>query len=167
MLRILNAMGPVPCSRWHNHQNQYSAHSDRIESPLCRERPTMSKKMEPVYLLRLEIQLPAGYKPLARKFREDWDSIPLTEARRLGRQAKKSGWQLDACADRILKTGTGKTQQSATACALKLAMADIGACSNAVKIEYLQIKQYPWFFLSTVAIYPQALRKDANVAAIP
>ncbi len=117
----------------------------------------MPKLDEPAFLLRGDLQLPTGLKLMKRKFREGWEAVRSTDGRALGSRAKRCGWQLIEDAKPLLKGGQGKTPEAANACALRLALQDISKSFNAVRVEYLQTKQYPWFFLANIAVYPRSI----------
>ena len=60
-----------------------------------------------------------------------------------------------------MKGGMGKTPEAATARALRLALRQVRESFNAARVEYLRVSQYPWFYLATVAVYPQTIKRGA------
>jgi hypothetical protein len=127
----------------------------------------MHKLDEPAFLLRVDARLPADLKVTKRKFRDGWDSVPSRDAQRLGRQVKRRDWELDVEALPLLKGGMGKTPQAATARALKLALRQVRESFNAARVEYLRVSHYPWFYLSTVAVYPQTIKRGQSSLIFP
>ena len=119
----------------------------------------MLKSDEPAFLLRVDAQLPVDLKLKKRNFREVWESVPPSYARVFGKRVQRFEWQIVAEAEPLLTGGLGKTREAATAGALTLALRQVSESFNAARVEYLRVEQYPWFYLATVAVYPQAIRK--------
>jgi hypothetical protein len=116
------------------------------------------KLIEPVFLLRANAVLPAGLKLTSRKFFDGWNCVTTIDARVLGKRLKKCGWRLVADARKLSNGGLGTTPHSAAISALGLALRQVSASFNAVRVEYSQARRYPWFFLATVAIFPQSIQ---------
>jgi hypothetical protein len=126
----------------------------------------MRKLNEPVFLIRIDTQLPVGLNLTPRKFRKGWESVPLSDVRGLGYRAEMCGWQLVSSGEELLKGGLGNTPDAATARALDLALRQVSRSFNAVRVEYIRVQNYPWFCLSTVAVYPQAIQQRPAAIAV-
>ena len=126
----------------------------------------MHKLDQPVFLIRVDAQFPVGLNLTPRKLREGWGSVPLREVRGLGNRAEMCGWQLVAGGEQLLKGGMGNTPEDATACALKLALRHVSRSFNAARVEYLRVQKYPWFYVGTVAVYPQAIQQRPAAIAL-
>ena len=127
----------------------------------------MNKLDRPAFLLRVDAQLLVDLKVTTRKFRDGWDSVPSREARRFGKRVKRNDWELDVDASPLLKGGMGKTPEAATARALRLALRQVRESFNAARVEYLRVSQYPWFYLATVAVYPQTIKRGGSSLIFP
>ena len=125
----------------------------------------MPKLDKPVFLIRVDVQLPVGLESTFRKCWEGWHSVSLSDVRGNGNRVNACEWQLVANAKPLLKGGVGSTPQEATACALTLALRQVRKSFNAARVEYLQVHQYPWFYLSTVAVYPHTIKEDSSAVA--
>ncbi|HEY1986370.1 MAG TPA: hypothetical protein VGG85_13215 [Terracidiphilus sp.] len=121
----------------------------------------MPKLDGPVYLLRDDLQLPPQLQINKRKFRAGWDAVRSSEGRALAGRAKRCGWHLGEEGKPLLNGGQGETPEAATASALAHALKHIGKLCNVVRVKYLEIKKYPWFYLATVAVYPRLIRPCA------
>jgi len=126
----------------------------------------MPKLNRPVFLIRIDAQFPVGLKLTPRKFRKGWNSVPLSDVRGLGDRAEVCGWQLVSGGEELLKGGLGNTPDAATARALDLALRQISRSFNAVRVQYIRLQKYPWFYLSTVAVYPQAIQQRPAAVAV-
>lgn len=127
----------------------------------------MNKLDRPAFLLRVDAQLLVDLKVTTRKFRDGWDSVPSREAQRFGRRVKRNDWELDVDASPLLKGGMGKTPEAATARALRLALRQVRESFNAARVEYLRVSQYPWFYVATVAVYPQTIKRGGSSLIFP
>jgi hypothetical protein len=109
-------------------------------------------------LLRAQSDLPAGFKMATDEFREGWKRIRAGGKRRLEKKVQTKGWNFIRIADGTLRSGVGETSQEAIASALKLALRRVGAHSNAVEVERIELTQYPWFFLARVSVNPYRIQ---------
>ena len=125
----------------------------------------LPKLNQPVFLIRINTQFPISLNLTPRKFRKGWESVPLREVRGLGNRAEMCGWQLVDGGKQLLKGGLGNTPEDATACALELALRQVSRSFNAATVEYLRVQKYPWFYLGTVAVYPQAIQQRPSAIA--
>ncbi len=126
----------------------------------------MPKLDQPVFLIRTDAQFPVGLNLTPRKFRKGWESVPLSDVSGLGYRAEMCGWQLASSGEELLKGGLGNTPDAATARGLDLALRQVSRSFNAVRVEYLRVQKYPWFYLSTVAVYPQAIQQCPAAIAV-
>jgi hypothetical protein len=115
-------------------------------------------------LLRVRVELPAGLKLVTNEFREGWNFV-TGDANRLEKKIRTRGWNFIKIADGSLRSGVGETSQEAIANALKLALRHIGEHSNAVRVERIELTQYPWFFLARIQIYPYRIQQTAVLPA--
>ncbi len=76
------------------------------------------------------------------------------------------GWNFIRIADGTLRSGVGETSHEAIASALKLALRRVGAHSNAVEVERIELTQYPWFFLARVSVNPYRIQQGAAPPAL-
>jgi hypothetical protein len=112
-------------------------------------------------LLRERTELPDGLKLATDEFREGWEFVRTSDARRLEKQIVMRGWNFIRIADGSLRSGVGETSQEAIAGALKLALRRISTHFNAVEVEHIELTQYPWFFLARVRVYPFRIQQGA------
>jgi len=126
----------------------------------------LPKLNQPVFLIRINTQFPISLNLTPRKFRKGWESVPLSDVRGLGYRAEMCGWQLVSSGEEVLKGGLGNTPDAATARALNLALRQVSRSFNAVRVEYIRVQKYPWFYLSTVAVYPQAIQQRPAAIAV-
>ncbi len=119
----------------------------------------MFKLSEPLLLVRVDARFPVGLKLTTGKFSESWDSVPFWDGRWLGNEAETWGWQFVGCGKRLLRGGFGVTPEDATASALGQALREIKKSVHSARVEYLRVQEYPWFYLGTVAVYPQAMQQ--------
>jgi len=112
-------------------------------------------------LLRSGTELPDGLKLTTEEFREGWDFVRSLDARSLKKNILRSGWNFIIIADNSLRSGVGETSQDAIASALKLALRRVSPHFNAVEVEYIELTQYPWFFLARVRVYPYRIQQGA------
>jgi hypothetical protein len=120
----------------------------------------MRKIAEPNVLLHARAELPAGLKLATNEFRDGWNFV-TGGAGRLEKKIKTRGWNFIRIAEGALRSGVGETSQEAIANALKLALRRISEHTNAVKVERIELTQYPWFFLARVQIYPYRIQETA------
>jgi hypothetical protein len=116
-------------------------------------------------LLRAQIELPDGLRMATDNFRDGWNFAKTTNARQLEKQIASRGWNFIRLADGSLRSGVGDTSQEAIASALKLALRRIGAHSNAVEVEHIELTQYPWFFLARIKVHLFCIQQSAALPA--
>jgi len=111
-------------------------------------------------LLRVRTELPAGLRLATNEFREGWNFVKV-DAGRLEKKIRTRGWNFIKIADGSLRSGVGETSQQAIASALTLALRRVSEHFNAVEVEHIELKQYPWFFLARVRVYPYRIQQSA------
>jgi len=125
----------------------------------------MCKIAESNVFLRAQTELPAGFKVATEEFREGWNMMRSGGAVRLKKKVQTRGWNFFKFAGEALRSGVGDTSQAAIACALKLALRQVDAQSNAVEVERIELTQYPWFFLARVQVFPYRIQQEAALPA--
>lgn len=85
---------------------------------------------------------------------DGWGFLRSDDARLLVAKIKANGWQYMRVCDSLLRGGVGETSQAAIVSALKLALRQVSGILNAVKIERIDLTEYPWFYLARVSLYP-------------
>jgi len=123
----------------------------------------MCKIVESDVLLRAQAELPTGFKVATEEFRDGWSRMRSGGTRRLERKVQARGWNFIRIAEGTLRSGVGDTSQKAIASALKLALKRADARSNAVKVEQIELTQYPWFFLARVHVHPFRIQEGAEL----
>ena len=121
----------------------------------------MRELAELTMLLREGTKLPDDLKLATEEFQEDWNLIRSGDVHWLDKKVRRRRWHLLWIDEGSLRSGVGKTSQEAIAGALTLALRQMSESFNAARVEYLRVEQYPWFYLATVAVYPQAIRKSS------
>jgi hypothetical protein len=112
-------------------------------------------------LMRVRIELPIGLRLMTEEFREGWNFVRASNAKRLGKKIETQGWNFIKIAHSSLRSGVGDTSQEAIASALKLALRRVSEDFNAVEVEHIELTQYPWFFLARVRVYPYRIQQGA------
>lgn len=115
-------------------------------------------------LLRERVALPDHFKLLSEEFREGWDFVQSGDAHWLDMKIRKCGWRFIRVAEGSLKSGVGQAPQEAIASALKLALRCVSVRFNAAEVGKIELKEYPWFILATVRVYPYQIQKSAIVS---
>ena len=112
-------------------------------------------------LLRERVALPDHFKLATEEFREGWDFVLSGDAHWLDKKIRRCGWYFIRIAEGSLKSGVGQTPQEAIASALKLALRCVSGRFNAAEVGHIELKEYPWFILATVRVYPYQIQKSA------
>jgi hypothetical protein len=116
-------------------------------------------------LLRIGIDLPAGFKLATEEFREGWNFVQTGDVKRLEKKVRVHGRNLLRNTDALLRSGVGDTAQQAIANALKLALRSLNDRFNAAEIEHIVLTQYPWFFLVRITVSPCLIQQSTMVPA--
>jgi hypothetical protein len=117
-------------------------------------------------LLRERIELPVGFKLATEEFREGWNFVRSSNAKRLEKKIHTRGWNFIKIADGSLRSGVGDTSQEAIASALKLALRRVSENFNAAEVEHIELTQYPWFFLARVRVNPYRVQQEAMLSVL-
>ncbi len=125
----------------------------------------MRELAELTMLLREGAELPDGLKLVTEEFREGWNLVRSGDAHCLYRKVRRRRWHLLRIEEGSLRSGVGKESQEAIACALNLALRRVGARFNAAEVEHIELKQYPWFFIAKVRVYPYQIQQSAVLSA--
>jgi hypothetical protein len=112
-------------------------------------------------LLRERVSLPDHFNLVTEEFREGWGFVLSGDAHWLDKKIRRCRWQFIRIAEGSLKSGVGPTPQEAIANALKLALRCVSGRFNAAEVEHIELKEYPWFVLATVRVYPYQIQKNA------
>ena len=103
--------------------------------------------------LRDQIELPTSLKLSTREFLAGWNTALTLNAQQLEKKIDAQGWSFIKLAERLQASGVGETSQSAITSALRLALLRASNAIHAVQVEYIELTQYPWFFLARVRIF--------------
>jgi hypothetical protein len=117
-------------------------------------------------LLRMQADLPNGFKVATAEFRDGWSLMRSGGALRLERKIRARGWNLIGIPAGSLRSGVGDTSQTAIASALTLALRQVDSQANAVEVERVELTQYPWFFLARVRIHTYRIQPGAELPAV-
>ena len=112
-------------------------------------------------LLRERVALPDHFKLVTEEFREGWDIVRSGDAHWLDKKIRRCGWHFIRIAEGSLKSGVGQAPQEAIASALKLALRCVKRRFNAAEVRQIELKEYPWFVLATVRVYPYQIQESA------
>jgi hypothetical protein len=116
-------------------------------------------------LLRRFIELPNSLKLVTEEFREGWSFVQSGDVHWLAERIRGCGWHFIWTGEGLLKHGVGKTSEEAIACALKITLRGIKNKSfNAAKVERVEVKKYPWFFLAGVKVYPYQIQQNSAIS---
>lgn len=106
------------------------------------------------------IRIPAGLalrlKATEHNEHGDWNAIPDHDGKPSGGSAKRFGAQLLPGDSRLFVSGIGNTPRAARARTLTLALGRVSQAARDLTVEFVCVRPYPGFFLSTLVIYPTA-----------
>jgi hypothetical protein len=111
-------------------------------------------------LIRERIELPASLRIATDEFREGWNFATVS-AQQLSKKISAQKWNFIKVADGVQASGVGETSQEAISSALRLALLRMNAAFNAVEIEYIELSQYPWFFLARLRVCQYRIQQGA------
>jgi len=117
-------------------------------------------------LVREQIELPVGFKLATEEFREGWNFVRSSDAKRLKKKIHTQGWNFIKIADGALRSGVGDTSQEAIASALKLALRNVNGRFNAAEVKHIELTHYPWFFLARVKVNSYRVQQGAMLQAM-
>ena len=121
----------------------------------------MRELAELTMLLREGAKLPDDLKLATEEFQEDWNLIRSGDVHWLDKRVRRRRWHLLWIDEGSLRSGVGKTSQEAISGALTLALRHVSARFNAAQVEHIELKQYPWFFIAKVKVYPYQIQQSA------
>jgi hypothetical protein len=111
--------------------------------------------------LRERVELPASLRIATDAFREGWNFAPSVNARQLEKKICALEWSFIKIAKGVQASGVGETSQEAIASALRLVLLRMNAQFNAVEVSYIELSQYPWFFLARLRVCQYRIQQDA------
>jgi hypothetical protein len=111
--------------------------------------------------IREHIKLPDGLILTTDGFREGWRIARTTNVSQLEKQIILHGWNMIEIDDAQLRYGVGDTSEEAMANAYRIFLGHASEVSNVVKVENIELTQYPWFFLAKVQTYPFRIQQSA------
>jgi hypothetical protein len=109
-----------------------------------------------------QVELPASLRISTDAFCEGWKMAPTVNAWQLEEMIGAREWNFIKVAEGVLANGVGETSQVAIANALRLALLRKNARFNAVDVEYIEISQYPWFFLARMRVCQYLIQQCAS-----
>ncbi|MGD0546250.1 MAG: hypothetical protein ABR991_00285 [Terracidiphilus sp.] len=112
-------------------------------------------------LLREKADLPGGLKLETETFREGWKIARTVNVQQLDQRVQMLGWNFIRFEDGLQACGVGDTAQDAIHSGLRLALLRLSDLFNAAEVEYIELTQYPWFFLARVRVCPYRIQQDA------
>ncbi|MFZ1086430.1 MAG: hypothetical protein WAN35_15820 [Terracidiphilus sp.] len=115
-------------------------------------------------LLRERVELPASLRIATDAFREGWNFAPADNARQLEKKICAREWNFIKIAEGVQASGVGETSQDAISSALRLALLRMSAYFNAVEVVYIELSQYPWFFLARLRVCQYRIQQGAVLA---
>jgi hypothetical protein len=121
----------------------------------------MRELAELTLFVREGAELPNALKLLTEEFREGWNLVRSGDAHCLNRKMRRCRWHLLRIDEGVLRSGVGEESQDAIAGALRLALRHVSARFNAAEVEHIELKQYPWFFIAKVRVYPYQIQQSA------
>ena len=110
-------------------------------------------------LLRIPVALAIRLKATGRNRHEGRNAIPAHDGSSSGKIVKRFGTQLLPGDSRLFVSGVGNTPRDARARTLALALGRVSHAARDLIVEYVRIRRYPGFFLSTLVIYPTSLQE--------
>jgi len=87
-----------------------------------------------------------------------WNAIPAHDGRSSRKTVKRFGTQLLPGDSRLFVSGVGNTLRDARARTLALALGRVSHAARDLTVEFVRVRRYPGFFLSTLVIYPTSLQ---------
>jgi hypothetical protein len=132
----------------------------------------MRNIIELAMLIRGFVRLPGDLELVTEEFAEGWSFVQSGDSHWLDKEIRARGWHFIWIAEALLRSGVGKTEQKATASALKVALRCVSERFNAAQVGHVEVSKYPGFFLARVKIYPYQIQQSAtlfvsNEAAAP
>ena len=123
----------------------------------------MCNIIERAMLIRGSVRLPGDLELVTEEFGEGWSFVQSGDSHWLDKEIRARGWHFIWIAEARLRTGVGKTEQKATASALKVALRRVSERFNAAQVGHFEVSKYPGFFLARVKIYPYQIQQSATL----
>jgi hypothetical protein len=117
-------------------------------------------------LLRAQAKLPTGFKVATEVFTDGWQRMRLGGLERLEKKVHVKGWNFIKVADCGFRSGVGDTSEAAIASAMRLALRRMDTNSNAVKVQQINLTQYPWFCLARVRVQSYRIQQGTELLVV-
>jgi hypothetical protein len=117
-------------------------------------------------LLRVQADLPMGFKVATAEFHNGWDVMRSGGVVRLEKKVRARGWNLIGIPATMLRSGVGETSQQAIANALNQALQGVDSQANAAEVKQVELTQYPWFCLARVRVHSYRIQEGAELPAL-
>jgi len=109
-------------------------------------------------LLRIPPGVAIRLKVTEHNEHKGWNAIPAHDGRSSRKTVKRFGTQLLPGDSRLFVTGVGNTPRDARARTIALALGRVSHAARDLTVEFVRVRRYPGFFLSTLVIYPTSLQ---------
>lgn len=129
--------------------------------------------MSPIFsrtvLIHGNLNLPGDLFLDGGSSQEVWNVMNGKDARDLATNLQRWGWQFTVISDWLQKSGVGATSEEAIDCALRQLLCQLDVGFNAVQVESIDLKAYPWFCLARLIIRPGLIQQLAlpNISCPP
>ncbi len=114
-------------------------------------------------LSRVTTEMPDGLQISMDDFQEGWNRVLSGDVHWLDKEIRRRGWHFVWIAEPSVRSGVGKTAQTAIAGALKLALRKVLPSFNAANIDHIDVTEFPWFFLAKVRVYPYQIQQNTTL----
>jgi hypothetical protein len=108
-------------------------------------------------LLRIPAGLAIRLKATEHNEHDGWNAIPDHDGRSSDKAAQGFESQLLPGDRRLFVSGIGNTSRGARARTLTLALGRVSHALGDLTVEFVRVRRYPWFFLSTLVINPTSV----------
>jgi hypothetical protein len=109
-------------------------------------------------LLRIPTGLALRLKSTEHNEHDGWNAIPAHDGSLARKVVKRFGTQLLPGDRRLFVSGIGDTPRGARKRTLALALGRVSHATRDLTVEFVRVRRYPWFFLSTLVIYPTSVQ---------
>ena len=113
-------------------------------------------------LLRIPAGVAIRLKASEHNEHEGWNAIPTHDGRSSRKSVKRFGTQLLPGDRRLFVSGVGNTPRDARARTLALALGRVSQAAHDLTVEFVRVRRYPGFFLSTLVIYPTSSQETVT-----
>jgi hypothetical protein len=115
-------------------------------------------------LVRDGVAFPGELQIVTEQFESNWMILHSTDSIWLRKDIGALGWNVISATEGLMAHGMARTSGAAIATGLKQALQNVGKSFNAVEVEYIQMKNYPWFVKARVNV--QAYQVEQNVVLL-